>query len=147
MTKALKVAMATYGTIGVLYGLSYLLIPERLSALQGAEEVSDFLIAIEMALGASVLAVGVFVVTAARDPVRHILWVRFAILFAMLFAATAVYSGIALFTDFSQALVGVILHGVFATALLVLYPGARNEAPTREPFSKKPGGDKTLERV
>ncbi len=122
MTRPLKVAMATYGAIGVLYGLSYLVIPEQLSTLQGAEDVSDFLIAIEMALGASVLAVGTFVVIAARDPIRHILWVQFAIVFALLFLSTAVYSGLALFTEFSQALVGVILHGVFAALLLFLYP-------------------------
>lgn len=121
MTKALKITMATYGAIGILYGLSYLLIPDQMSTLQGAE-VSDFLIAIEMTLGASVLAVGIFVVIAARDPILHLLWVRFAIVFALLFFATAVYSGLALFTDFSQAMVGVILHGVFAALLLFLYP-------------------------
>jgi hypothetical protein len=143
MTKALKVVMAAYGVAGIVFGLGYLIFPEQLSTLQGAEEVSDFLVAIEMTLGASVLAVGIFAVLAARDPIRNILWVQFAIVFALLFVATAVYSGVVLFADFNSALVGVTLHGVFAALLLILYPwGTRRtreqratpESPHRGPL-------------
>lgn len=127
MTKALTIVMATYGTVGILFGLSYLLIPEQMSELQGAEELSAFLIATKMALGASLVPVGLFIVISGRDQVRHVFGVRFAILVALLLLTVSLYAGTVLYDDFSQALGGVLLHGVFAALLLILYPrhGAR----------------------
>ena len=122
MNKALKLVMAIYGVGGSLFGLSYVFLPEQMAELQGAEELSAFLVATKMVLGASLIAAGVFLVLAARDPIRNILWVRFAIVFALLFLTVAVYVGTVLYTDFSQALFGVVLHGTFAVLLLILYP-------------------------
>lgn len=122
MTKALKIVMATYGTVGILFGVSYLLIPEQMSELQGAEEMSAFLIATKMALGAGLVPVGLFIVISGRDQARHLLGVRFAILVALLFLTVSLYAGIVLYDEFSEALGGVILHGVFGALLLILYP-------------------------
>jgi len=121
MTKALKVAMSVYGAGGTLFGLFYLFFPQQAAAMQGFQADSAYLVATKMALGASLVAVGVFVIIAARDPIKHILWVKFAIVFAILFFAVALYSGFRLFTDFGQAIVGVTIHGVAAVALLALY--------------------------
>ncbi|HEX6299767.1 MAG TPA: hypothetical protein VF148_04820 [Acidimicrobiia bacterium] len=122
MTKSLKIALATYGIGLTLVGLSYLVLPEEMSELQGAEELSAFLVGTKMVLGASLLAVGVFVVIAARDPIRNILWVRFAIVFALLFVAVSVYLGAFVKAEFSEVIDGILIHGVFAALLLILYP-------------------------
>ncbi len=122
MNKALKVAMSVYGTGGTLFGLFYLFFPRQAAAMQGFQADSAYLVATKMALGASLVAVGIFVIIAARDPIKHILWVKFAVVFAILFLAVALYSGFRLFADVSQASVGIIIHGLAAAALLAFYP-------------------------
>jgi hypothetical protein len=114
--------MSVYGIGGSLFGLFYLVFPEQASVMQSGEAASAYLIATKMTLGASLLAVGTFVAVAARDPIKNILWARFAIAFALSFLAVAVYSGTVLFTSFSQALVGVTIHGLFAALLIAFYP-------------------------
>ncbi len=74
------------------------------------------------AFGVSVVAACIFLIIAARDPIKHILWVKFAVVFAILFLAVALYSGFRLFADVSQASVGIIIHGLAAAALLAFYP-------------------------
>lgn len=122
MSKALKLAMAVYGAGGTLFGLFYLFFPRQAAEMQGFQADSVYLVATKMALGASLVAVGIFVILAARDPIKHILWLKFAIVFAILFFTVALFSGLYLFADVSQALVGIVLHGVFTTALLAFYP-------------------------
>lgn len=107
MTKALKITMGIYGIGGTLVGLSYLFFPR--------EDV-------RMVLGASLVAVGTFVVIAARDPIRNILWVRFAIVFALLFTAVSIYLGAVVRGEFRSVLDGIFIHGTFAVLLLILYP-------------------------
>ncbi|HEX6299773.1 MAG TPA: hypothetical protein VF148_04850 [Acidimicrobiia bacterium] len=147
MIKALKIVMATYGTVGILFGLSYLLMPGQMSELQGAEELSAFLIATKMALGASLVPVGLFVVISGRDPVRHVLGVRVAILVALLFTTVALYAGTVLYDEFSQALFGVMLHGVFAVALLVFYPWRTVPGGKQTASIEEAGGNMDLQGV
>jgi membrane associated rhomboid family serine protease len=125
MDKALKVAMTVYGSGGTVFGLFYLFFPRQATAMQGFQADSSYLVATKMALGASLVAVGIFVTIAARDPIKHILWLRFAIVFAILFLVVALYSGFRLFADVGQASVGIIIHGVAAVALLGFYPWRR----------------------
>jgi len=122
MTRALKIVLATYGIGGGLFGLTYLIFPEQMAELQGAEAITPYLIGTKMVLGASLVAVGTFVVIAARDPIRHILWVRFAIVFALLFTAVSACLGLFVKAGFSEVLDGILIHGTFATLLLILYP-------------------------
>jgi hypothetical protein len=122
MKKALKVAMSVYGTGGTLFGLLYLFFPRQAIAMQSSQADSAYLVATKMALGASLVAVGIFVIIAARDPIRNILWAKFAMVFAGLFLTVALYSGFRLHEDVSQASVGIIIHGVALIALLALYP-------------------------
>ncbi len=142
MNKGLKIAMTAYGIGGALFGLSYLLIPDRMSEIQGAEVLTSFLTATKMTLGASLVAVGVFAAIAARDPIRNILWVRFTIVFATLFLGVAIYSGAVLFEDMGEAAVGWVIHGTFAVALLALYPW-HNQADLKPTSSRRPpaGGE------
>ncbi|HEX6221319.1 MAG TPA: hypothetical protein VF115_09510 [Acidimicrobiia bacterium] len=137
MIRALKIVLATYGVGLTVVGLSYLLLPEEMSELQGAEVLSAFLVGTKMVLGASLLAVGAFVVIAAWDPIRQILWVRFAIVFALLFVTVSVYLGLFVKAEFSEVLDGIFIHGTFATLLLILYPrqtrldGEQTPSPAR----------------
>lgn len=122
MTKALKVTMAAYGIAGTLFGLSYLIIPTQMSEAQGAEVITDFLIANKMTLGTALVLVGVSVIFAARDPINNITWLRFAAAFALAFALLSVYVGLFVYEEFDRVWLGLIIHGPFAALFLVLYP-------------------------
>lgn len=107
MSKALKIVMATYGIGLTVVGLLYIFTPR--------EDVRKV-------LGASLLAVGIFVVIAARDPIRQIQWVRFAIVLALLFTTVSIYLGAVVRGEFRSVLDGIAIHGTFAALLLILYP-------------------------
>lgn len=123
MIKALKITMAVYGIAGSLFGLFYLLAPQQAIAMQSPESIATpYLIATKMSLGAGLLGGAFFAALAARDPIKNILWVRYAIVNAALFLAVALYTGFVLHGDIIEAMVGIVIHGGFGTALLILYP-------------------------
>ncbi len=146
MIRALKIVLATYGIGLTVVGLSYLLLPEQMSDLQGAEVLSAYLVGTKMVLGTSLLAVGTFVMIAARDPIRQILWARFAIVFALLFVGVSVYLGLFVKAEFREVLDGILIHGTFAAFLLMLYPrramrgGEQTGPPDRSGETRSVGG-------
>jgi hypothetical protein len=122
MIKALKVSMIVYGVIGILFGLAYIFVPRQLGAMFGHEQGPEYVAALCASLGACFIAVSVFLIAAARDPLLHIYWVKFAILFAILEAVVEIYSVIMGHLDLGQAATAIVLHAVFAVALLAFYP-------------------------
>ncbi len=122
MIKPLKVTMIVYAVIGILFGLAYIFVPRQLSAMFGHEAMSALAGALAVALGASFVAACTFLIIAARDPLKHILWVKYAIVFAILMLAAELYSFVIGYLDFSQAVIGIIIHAVFAAAFLAFYP-------------------------
>ena len=122
MIKALKVTMIVYAVVGILFGLAYVFVPRQLGAMFGFEEGPAHVAAMAAALGVSWVAACIFLIIAARDPLKHILWVKYAIVFAILSFAAELYSFILGYIDFSQAVTGIIIHAVFAAALLAFYP-------------------------
>ena len=124
MIKPLKVTMIVYAVLGILFGLAYVFIPRQLGAMFGFEEGPAHVYAIAASLGVSWVAACIFLIIAARDPLKHILFVKYAIVFAILSFAAELYSVIRGYMDFSDrgAVIGVVTHAVFAVALLAFYP-------------------------
>ena len=122
MIKALKVTMIVYAVIGILFGLAYIFVPHQLAAMFGHEAMPALAAALAAALGASFVSVCIFLIIAARDPLKHILWVKYAIVFAILSFAAELYSVIMGYNTLGQAGTGIIIHAVFAVALLAFYP-------------------------
>ena len=122
MIKALKVTMIVYGVLGILFGLAYIFAPHQIRAMFGFEQGPAYVAAFTAALGVSFVSACIFLIIAARDPLKHILWVKYAIVFAILMLAAHIYSFILGYINFSQAIQDIIIHGVFAAALLVFYP-------------------------
>lgn len=121
MIKALKGSMTVYGVLGTFFGLAYVFLPRQSAALFGFDEVSAYLVSTKIALGASLITVGLFVIIAARDPLKNTLWVKFSIVFAVFFFAVAIYSVLAGYTDLSQSITGITIHGGFAIIQLISY--------------------------
>jgi hypothetical protein len=124
MLKALKVTMYVIGVVGILFGLAYIFIPEQLGETFGFETSKSvgYLPYFLAAYGGLFIVGSVYLVIAARDPLRHILWVKFAITWALVSLALDAYSIILGNVTFSEAMGGMIIGAVFAAALLVFYP-------------------------
>ena len=124
MIKPLKVTMILYAVIGIVLGLAFIFFPRQLSAMLGHEAGAGPASAPAMAaeLGVCFVAAGIFLIIAARDPLKHILFVKYAIVCAILMLAAILYSLILGYLDLSQAGTGLIIHVVFAAALLAFYP-------------------------
>ena len=122
MIKALKVTMVVYAALGILVGLAYVFVPRQLGAMFGYEAGPASVAALAAALGVSFISACIFLIIAARDPLKHILWVKYAIVFAILMLAATLYSLILGHINFSQAGIDIVIHAVFAAALLAFYP-------------------------
>ena len=122
MIRALKVTMIVYGAIGILFGLVYVIMPRQLDIMFGYEVGPAYVADMEVSLGVSFIAACVFLIAAARDPLQHIYWVKFAILFAVLMLVGDLFSVMRGYIDFGHAASGITLHAVFAAALLAFYP-------------------------
>ena len=122
MIQGLKIALITLGVIVILLGLAFIVIPELLASTFGFGEIPNYAPYVMAMLGISFIAPGVWLIVAGRDPLRHIAWVKFAILWSLLGVVAGVYSILQGVVDFSQVGMVIILDAVFAVAFLVLYP-------------------------
>jgi hypothetical protein len=122
MIKGLKVAMIIWAVIAILVGLAYILLPHQLGEMGGFEKAPEWVLYILALLGVCYIATGAFVIRAARDPIKHIMWVQFAIAVALLIAVVAVYSIARGLVTFSQEGGPLLINAIFAVAFLVLYP-------------------------
>jgi len=122
MIQGLKIALITLGVIVILLGLAFIVIPELLASTFGFGEIPNYAPYVMAMLGISLIAPGVWLIVAGRDPLRHIAWVKFAILWSLLGVVAGVYSILQGAVDFSQVGMVIILDAVFAVAFLALYP-------------------------
>ena len=130
MLRALKIVLIVYGAIGILNGLTLIVAPQLFAKVCGLRdmEIGDFGMVIAAVCGAAFVATCVWFIVAARDPLKHIMWVKFAILWNILVVVVMSYLVVKDTIDFSQAAMGIIGGAVLAVVLLVLYPyrAARN---------------------
>jgi hypothetical protein len=123
MLKALKVTMIVWGVLHILMGLAFIFVPRQLGEMFGyTAEGPVHILAFLASLGVGMLVPGIFVMVAARDPIKHIWWVKFAILTAVLSLVVELYSVIMGYVTFNQASGGIILPAVFIVAFLIFYP-------------------------
>jgi hypothetical protein len=129
--KALKVILIIFGALSAVSGLMHIFAPEMLKAMIGLGEMPEACKPAMMSMtmqGVSFVAAGVYLIIAgAKDILRNILWVQFALLWAILSVAGEVYSALMGYVAFNQVMPMVILDGVFFVLLLILYPYGRTE--------------------
>jgi len=131
MLKALKVILIVYGAIAVVMGVLHIFAPDMLMGMMGLEEMPEACMSALYAMamvGVSFVAGGVYLIIAGtKDILRHIYWVQFALLWAILAVAGAVYSVIMGYVTFNQVMMPVIVDGVFFILMMVFYPWGRTE--------------------
>ena len=114
--------MIIYGALSILLGLMLIVAPNQAAIMFGFREITDYTKYFMALCGISFIAPGVWLVIAGRDPLRHITWVKFAVLWSILAVVAGLYSIVQGVVTFSQAGTGIILDAIFAVAFLVLYP-------------------------
>ena len=122
MIKALRVVLIVWAAIVILFGLAFIFFPNQLGAMSGYEKATEAELFSMASLGISMIVSGAFVIVAARDPIRNILWVQFAIAWTILIVvvvASSIGRGLVTFSQEGMTLIG---NAVFAVALLALYP-------------------------
>ncbi len=122
MIRTLKVLLIVVGAIHILFGLSFIIIPEQWAVMAGVRELINYARWLLALLGASFIAAGVYVMVAGRDPLQHINWVKFVILKSALVVVVGAYLIIRGYVEFSQVGPVIILDAVFAVAFLIFYP-------------------------
>ena len=122
MIKGLKIVLIIFGVVEILLGLMMIVAPEQAADMAGISDVSDYLRYTMASLGVCLIAPSVFLIVAAGDPLRHINWVKFAILWCILGVAAGLYAFFQGFVTFEQAGMQIIMDAVFAVAFLALYP-------------------------
>jgi hypothetical protein len=125
--KALKVIMIIFGAILILKGLQNVIMPTMTVEILGLEEPPLYLYQIKTVIGASSIALGVWIIIAMRDLLRNIIWVKFAITRCVLGVAAYVYSIIQGYVSFSDCAMFLVVDAVFAVLFLALYPWGRTE--------------------
>ena len=122
MVRGLKVALILFGAISILSGLAHIIVPYQLASMVGFGEIADYVPYLMAMVGICFIAPGVWLIVAGRDPLQHITWVKFAILWSILAVVAGLYSIIQGAVNFSQVGMVIILDAVFAVAFLALYP-------------------------
>jgi hypothetical protein len=122
MIKGLTVVMIVWAVVGILFGLGFVFAPTQICSMIGFEKGPAYMPYFLAFVGISWMLAGVFVIIAARDPLKHIMWVQLAIVWSLLDALAALYFIIRGNVNFSQAGMGLILDIVFVVAFLVFYP-------------------------
>ena len=122
MLKALKATMIVFGVVEIIFGLGFTFFMREMSAMLGFGEGPDYVLYLGALLGLALIAVSVFIIAAGRDPLKHIWWVKFAVLLAATGVLAGVYSSLRGYVDFSQAGMGIIWDAIITIALLIFYP-------------------------
>jgi hypothetical protein len=129
MIKALKVTMIVLAVVEICFGLGFLFFMPAMGAMLDFEQGPDYIQYVGALLGVTLIVVSIFIIAAAKDPLRHIYWVKFAIWWSVAGVLAALYSMIMGYVNFGQAGMGTIWDALVAAALLIFYPwrGAREE--------------------
>ena len=122
MIRALKVVLIVVGVVEILLGLSLLVVPDQVADMAGVDEVSGYTAYVMASLGICLIVASVFLIIAARDPLRHINWVEFAIAWFILGAVGGLFSIVRGNVEFGHVGTQIIMDAVFGAALLIVYP-------------------------
>ena len=130
MLRGLKITMVVFGAILGIEGVLDIALPVQRAAGMGLGECASLAQLPMTVLGATWLVAGAWTIAGARDPLRHLNWVKFALTFplVLLLALTgaALRGGVA----FRQVAVDIVVDALFVVLFIVFFPrGERASTP------------------
>jgi len=120
--------LIVFGVVEIIFGLGFTFFMPEMGDMFGFGDVPDWALYMGALLGLTLIAVSVFLIAAARNPLKHIWWVKFAILWALTGVIAGLYSLIVGYVDFGQAGMGIIWDAAVAAALLIFYPWRKSSS-------------------
>jgi hypothetical protein len=128
MVKGLKILMIIWAAVAILVGLAYIFIPRQLGEMGGFEKGPVWVMYILALLGVCFIASGGFVIAAAvRGPLKHLMWVQFAIAVALLLVVVAASSIMRGLVTFEQEGMLLIFNFVLGALMLGFYPWRKTD--------------------
>jgi hypothetical protein len=121
MLKALKVAMIIYAIAAIAVSVLMIFLPAQFANIFSLDK-DDITNANSVELGFTFIAFGIFLIIAALNPLKYIIMVKYAVVFAIFCLFSVIYSTAMGYYTLQLALSGIILHAVFAIAFLAFYP-------------------------
>jgi len=122
MIKGLRIATIVWAVGGILFGLLYVISPEKTVSSAGYETGSIAIPYFLTYLGVAYLAFCVFLIVAAMDPLKNILWIQLAMVWSFLDVLVALYFYLRGDVSLSQAAWAFITDGIPFVAMLAFYP-------------------------
>lgn len=122
MIRALKVVLVIFGVVEIIMGLVMVIFPDyAASMIKTSNPIGDLKYTMA-SLGICLIVPSIFLIMAARDPLRHINWVKFAIAWCGIGAIAGLYSVLRGDIEFGHVMTQIIMDAVFAVLFLILYP-------------------------
>jgi len=114
--------MFVFGAVLVLEGILDIVLPTERAAGLGLEECSSQAQLVMAVLGVSWMLAGAGILLTARDPLRHLSWVRFALSFPL--ALLLALAGTVIVGDvgFETVAVDIAVNLLFVALFLAFYP-------------------------
>ena len=132
--RGLKVTMVVFGAILSIEGILDIALPVQRAAGLGLDACASQAQLAMAVLGATWLVAGAWTIIGARDPLRHLNWVKFAMtLPAALLLALA---GAALrgHVAFRQVAIDIGVNALFVVLFVVFFPREKARGARREKF-------------
>lgn len=136
MVRGLKIALVIYGALTIVLGLMDITMHELVAQMFSFRQAPIYVNWMGELIGAIFIAIGVWVIIAARDPIQHINWVKFVITMSILAVAVSAHSIIVGYVSFSQIQGPMVFDSISAVAFLVLYPWRVARAGREVPVAK-----------
>ena len=131
MLRALKIVMALFGGVLAIEGLLDLIVPGQRAVGLGLERCIEYAPMAMAVLGATWIALGIFILSAARNPLQNISWVRLCAAMPVVLMGALVLTVVRSAATWTQIAPDVGFDVLFAVLFLVL--GRATEAsPPRE---------------
>lgn len=128
MLRGLKMTMVLLGGVLCLEGILDIVLPAQRAAGMGASNAK-----LPMAiLGATWIAAGVWTAAAARDPLRHLNWVKFALTLPLILLVALLVEVLRGDVPFMGVAIDGAFNALFVTLLIVFYPRGIERSPKRE---------------
>jgi hypothetical protein len=122
MINGLRIATIVWAIGGIIFGLEYIISPEKTVSSFGLETGSFAIPFYLTYLGVAYVAFCVFLIIAARDPLKNILWIQLTMLWSFLDVLVSLSFYLRGEVSLGQAAWAFCTDGIPFVALLVFYP-------------------------
>ncbi len=122
MSRGLKVTMIIFGVILCVEGVLDMVLPVQRAAGMGLGQCAPEAQMPVAILGATWIAAGAWTIAGARDPLRHLEWVRFSLTLAVMLILALSGAVVRGNVEFRAVAVDVGVNALFVALLLAFYP-------------------------